>query len=42
MGFTQPNFPRVEPETFLQQPFLERVKTLAAELGRQRLRRAAR
>ena len=29
MGFTQPNLPRVEPETFLQQPFLERVKTLA-------------
>jgi hypothetical protein len=28
MGFTEPNFPRVEPEAFLQAPFLERVKTL--------------
>ena len=29
MGFTTPNFPKVEPEFFLAQPFLERVKTLA-------------
>src|ERR1700739_1192784 len=28
MGFTEPNFPRVEPEAFLKAPFLERVKTL--------------
>src|ERR1700733_4550051 len=28
MGFTEPNFPRVEPEAFLNAPFLERVKTL--------------
>ena len=29
MGFTEPNFPRVEPEAFLNAPFLERVKVLA-------------
>ena len=29
MGFTEPNFPRVEPEAFLNAPFLERVKILA-------------
>jgi hypothetical protein len=29
MGFTKPNFPAVEPETFLKKPLMERVKTLA-------------
>src|SRR6202158_4170226 len=29
MGFTKPNFPAVEPETFLKTPLMERVKTLA-------------
>src|SRR3982074_3839936 len=29
MGFTQPNFPPIEPETFLQKPLMERVKMLA-------------
>jgi hypothetical protein len=29
MGFTKPNFPAVEPETFLQKPLIERMKTLA-------------
>ena len=28
MGFTTPNLPKVEPEAFLAEPFLERVKTL--------------
>src|SRR5258707_7777473 len=28
MGFTEPNFPRVEREAFLASPFLDRVKTL--------------
>jgi hypothetical protein len=29
MGFTQPNFPPVDPDTFLEKPLMERVKTLA-------------
>jgi hypothetical protein len=29
MGFTKPNFPSVEPETFLAKPLMERTKTLA-------------
>src|SRR5438445_3217233 len=29
MGFTTPNFPAVEPETFLRQPLMERVRILA-------------
>ena len=29
MGFTKPNFPAVEPETFLQKPLMERMKILA-------------
>jgi hypothetical protein len=29
MGFTKPNFPPVEPETFLKKPLLERMQTLA-------------
>jgi hypothetical protein len=28
MGFIQPHLPSVDPEEFLQQPFLERIKTL--------------
>jgi hypothetical protein len=36
MGFMTGNFPEVEPETFLQQPYRERIKTLSrhwAEYG---------
>ena len=29
MSFTKPNFPAVEPETFLNKPLMERIKTLA-------------
>ena len=29
MGFTKPNFPAVEPETFLKKPLMERMKILA-------------
>src|SRR6202790_4620215 len=29
MGFTKPNFPSVEPETFLKKPLMERMKILA-------------
>jgi hypothetical protein len=29
MGFTKPNFPAVEPDTFLKKPLMERVKILA-------------
>lgn len=29
MGFTKPDFPPVDPPTFLQQPLMERLKTLA-------------
>ena len=29
MGFTKPNFPPVDPDTFLKKPLMERVKTLA-------------
>ena len=28
MGFTTPNLPKVDPESFLAQPLMERVKTL--------------
>src|ERR1700757_5502325 len=28
MGFTKPHLPSVDPETFLQDPFLQRIKTL--------------
>ena len=28
MGFTKPNFPAVEPETFLKKPLMERIKIL--------------
>lgn len=30
MGFTTPDFPPVEPETFLDKPFLERIRVLGA------------
>ncbi|RPA66391.1 DUF3556 domain-containing protein [Gordonia oryzae] len=30
MGFTTPNFPPVEPETFLDRPFLDRLRVLGA------------
>ncbi|MFW0788406.1 DUF3556 domain-containing protein [Gordonia sp. CPCC 205333] len=36
MGFTQPDFPPVEPETFLEKPFFERIRILGthwAEYG---------
>ncbi|GAB17200.1 hypothetical protein GOEFS_021_00270 [Gordonia effusa NBRC 100432] len=36
MGFTQPDFPPVEPETFLDKPFFERIRILGthwAEYG---------
>ena len=29
MGFTKADFPPVDPETFLQQPLMERMKVLA-------------
>ena len=29
MGFTKADFPLVDPETFLQQPLMERMKVLA-------------
>jgi hypothetical protein len=29
MGFKTPNFPPVDPETFLEKPLMERTKTLA-------------
>ena len=28
MGFTTPNLPKVDPESFLAQPLMERVRTL--------------
>src|ERR1700745_2535670 len=28
MGFTKPHLPSVDPEIFLQEPFLQRIKTL--------------
>jgi hypothetical protein len=28
MGFTAPNLPKVDPESFLAQPLMERVRTL--------------
>lgn len=28
MGFTTPNLPKVEPESFLAQPLMDRIKTL--------------
>lgn len=30
MGFTQPDFPPVDPDTFLDKPFLERLRVLGA------------
>lgn len=30
MGLTQPDFPQVDPETFLQRPFFDRIRTLGA------------
>ncbi len=30
MGFTTPDFPPVEPETFLDRPFLDRLRVLGA------------
>jgi hypothetical protein len=29
MGFTTPNLPDVDPETFLRQPLMERIRILA-------------
>src|SRR6516225_18475 len=29
MGFTQPNFPPVDPDTFLQQPLMDRLRALS-------------
>ena len=29
MGFTKPDLPRVEPESFLQKPLMERMRVLA-------------
>ena len=33
MGFTTPDFPPVEPETFLDRPFLDRLRVLGAHWG---------
>ncbi|MGP3708413.1 DUF3556 domain-containing protein [Gordonia paraffinivorans] len=33
MGLTQPNFPPVDPETFLERPFFDRIRTLGAHWG---------
>ena len=30
MGFTQPDFPQVDPDTFLDRPFTERLRVLGA------------
>ncbi|MDF6103760.1 DUF3556 domain-containing protein [Gordonia sp. JH63] len=30
MGLTQPDFPQVDPETFLQRPFFDRIRVLGA------------
>jgi hypothetical protein len=29
MGFTKPDLPAVDPDTFMQQPLMDRMKTLA-------------
>ena len=41
MGFTKPDLPDVDPDTFMQKPLMERMRILATDLGRQRIRIAA-
>ncbi len=31
MGFTTPTYPAVDPETFLRQPLMERIRILAVK-----------
>ena len=33
MGFTQPDFAAVDPDTFLQKPLMERMRILAIDWG---------
>ena len=42
MGFTTGDLPPVDPETFLERPFFERIRILVDPLGRVRLRHARR
>ena len=38
MGFTKPDLPDVDPDTFMQKPLMERMRILGHRLGGQRIR----